>query len=187
MTTNDIQNSISTWTAWANTHTDSRFDIALLKIWIQFEKFIAELFVNYATGISSEEGFLPTLNLQFSSAEQLNVFLREGTKKYVDYPKQIEKLSKHIFLNDPFGVIFQDTNNKNAYDQIVAIRNYIAHESAEAKTKMIKLCFGGVESRFKEPNEFLKSIPRNQSQSYYGYYTQKIHDIAMLLVNPPPP
>lgn len=185
MTTNDIQNSISTWTAWAVANSNTGFDIALLKIWIQFEKFIAELFVNYATGIPSEEGFLPTLNLQFSSPEQLNVFLREGTKKYVDYPKQIEKLSKHIFANDPFSVIFQDTYNKNAYDQIVAIRNYIAHESAEAKIRMTKLCFGGNESRFKEPNEYLRSIPQGQSQSYYVYFTQKINDIASLLVNPP--
>lgn len=185
MTTNDIQNAISTWTSWATANSNSRFDIALLKIWIQFEKFTAELFVNYATGIPSEEGYSPTLNLQFSSAEQLNVFLREGTKKYVDYPRQIEKFSKHIFTNDPFSVIFQDTDNKSAYDQIVAIRNYIAHESAEAKIKMTKLCFSGNESKFKEPNEYLKSIPQGQNQSYFTYYTQKIHDITTLLVNPP--
>lgn len=183
MTKSDINTAINEWTTWAS--TSGRYDIALLKIWIQFEKFIAELFVAYSTGNESEEGFVPTLNLQFSNAEQLNVFLREGNRTYVDYPTQIKKLSKHIFANNPFDVIFLDSTTNSAYNQIIAIRNYIAHESGEARSKMINLCFGGVESKFKEPNEFLLTKEKETKQSYYTYYTTIINNTAALLVNPP--
>lgn len=57
MVTNDILNAITLWTDWANKPENKRYDIALFKIWIQFEKFMADLFINYATGNSSEVGF----------------------------------------------------------------------------------------------------------------------------------
>lgn len=185
MITNDINRAITEWTTWASTNADGRYDIALLKIWIQFEKFIGELFVSYATGRASEEGFLPTLKLHFSSAEHLNAFLREGNRTYVDYPTQIQRLSKHIFENDPFDVIFVDSTTSTAYNQLVAIRNYIAHESGEAKAKMINKCFSGDEKKFKEPNEFLLTKEKETKQSYYSYYTNIIRNTAALLVNPP--
>ena len=185
MITNDINTAITEWTMWASTSTNARYDVALLKIWIQFEKFMGELFISYATGNASEEGFLPTLKLQFSSAEHLNVFLREGNRTYVDYPTQIKKLSKHIFINNPFDVIFVDTTTNTAYNQIVAIRNYIAHESGEAKAKMINVCFSGDERKFKEPNDFLLTKEKQTNQSYYTYYTNIIKNAAALLVNPP--
>lgn len=185
MVSSDITTTITTWTEWASTPNNNRYDIALLKIWIQFEKFMAELFIKYATGSKSEEGFSPRLKLQFYDEEQLNVFLREGNRTYIDFPTQIKKLSKHIFVNDPFDVIFLDSNINNAYNQIIAIRNYIAHESGEAKSKMIKTCFGGRDEHFKYPNDFLLTKERSTNKTYYTYYTDTIANAAKLLVNPP--
>lgn len=185
MTANTIEESINYWTSWASNPNNQSFDIALLKIWIQFEKFISELFILYATGGISEEGFSPTLKLQFRDDTQLNIFLIEGNKKYIEYPNKIQKLSKHIFENDPFEVIFLDTTNKTAYDQIISIRNYIAHESGEAKSKMISLCFSGNASHFVEPNDFLQTRERTSRNTYFTYYTEIIKNIAKLLVNPP--
>lgn len=185
MLTNDIINSIEAWTEWASKPGNNRYDIALLKIWIKFEKFVAELFIQYSTGQSSESGFTPRLKLQFTDEEQFNAFLREGNRKYVDYPTQIEKLSKHIFVNDPFDVIFLDSNTKNAYNQIVSIRNYIAHESGESKTRMIKTCFGGNSNNFKEPNEFLLMTEQRTRKTFYTYYTDIIKNTALLLIDPP--
>lgn len=185
MVSSDITTTITEWTAWASIPNNNRYDIALLKIWIQFEKFMAELFIRYATGNESEEGFLPKLKLKFCDEEQLNVFLRDGNRTYIDFPTQIKKLSKHIFENDPFEVIFLDANISNAYNQIIAIRNYIAHESGEAKSKMIRTCFGGRDDLFKLPNDFLLSKERSTNKTYYSYYTEIIANAAKLLVNPP--
>lgn len=185
MVTNDIVNSVTTWTSWASKPENNRYDIALLKIWIQFEKFMAELFITYATGNLSEAGFAPTLKLRFADESQLNVFLREGNRTYIEYPTQIKKLSKHIFNNDPFDVIYLDSTISNAYNQIISLRNYIVHESGESKEKMIRACFGGRADRFKEPNDYLLSKERSTSKTYYTFYTDIIKDAAKLLINPP--
>lgn len=185
MVKNDILCAIATWTEWANEVGNKRYDIALLKIWIQFEKFIAELFVTYATGNRSEVGFSPSLKLKFSDETQLNVFLREGNRTYIDYPTQIEKLSKHIFDKDPFDIIFLDATIHNTYLQIISIRNYIAHESGEAKAKMIKTCFGGRDEHFREPNDYLLAIKRSSNSSYYTYYVDTIKHMVELLIDPP--
>ena len=42
MTTTEIRNTITTWSNWASDPHIQRYDIALLKIWIQFERFIRE-------------------------------------------------------------------------------------------------------------------------------------------------
>lgn len=185
MITNDIINAVTTWTNWANTSDNNRYDIALLKIWIQFERFVSELFVCYATGGQSEDGYKPNLKLCFVDESQLNAFLREGNRTYIEYLMQIKKLSKHIFENDPFDIIFLDTVIHNAYNQIISIRNYIVHESGEAKSKMIKTCFGGREDHFKEPNDYLLTIERSTNKTYYTYYVEIIKNASKLLVNPP--
>jgi len=146
---------------------------------------MSELFVLYATGNESETGFSPRLHLRFRDEEQLNVFLREGNRTYIEYPTQIKKLSKHIFENNPFDVIFLDADNNNAYGQIIAIRNYIAHESGEARLKLLKCCFGNNERQFKEPNEYLQTIERTTRKSYYTYYVDIIKNMTRLLIQPP--
>lgn len=184
MVKDDVINSISTWTNWAANPNVQQYDIAIFKIWIQFEKYLGDLFVKYATGEESADGFAPSLNIRFASEEQLNIFLREGNKTYIDYSKQIQKLSKHIFQNNPFDVIFEEAENYNVFLQLTAIRNYIAHESGESKAKLIKTCFGGDIHRFTEPNQFLMSNKRGEGTSYYTYFTQKIRSMAELLSNP---
>lgn len=185
MTTNEIKNVIMLWSNWASNSHVQRYDIALLKIWIQFERFMSDLIIAYSTGKPSEKGYLPTLKIKFQDEEQFNAFMREGNKKYIEYLSKIEKLSKHIFVNDPFDIIFLDAANKTAYEQIKALRNYIAHESGEAKSKLINLCFSGNPNNFLEPNDFLLTRERSTKNTYYTYYTTIIQNIVDLLVNPP--
>ena len=180
----DVINSITFWTSWAANPEVKRYDIAILKIWIQFERYIGDLFVKYATGEESEDGFAPTLNIRFANEEQLNVFLREGNKTYIDYIKQIQKLSKHIFQNNPFDVIFEEADNYNVFLQLTSIRNFIVHESGESKAKLIKTCFGGNSDKYIEPNQYLMANKRGQGISYYTYYTQVITNLTALLSSP---
>lgn len=185
MVSNDVKKAISDWTTWAAKPDVQRYDIALLKIWIQFERFIGELFVTYAIGNPSEKGYLPALKIRFQDEEQFNVFMREGTKKYIEYIDKIEKLSAHIFEKNPFEIILMDSNIKPSFDQMKAIRNYIAHESGEAKRKLINTCFGGNERNFKEPNDFLKTREKMTKDTYYTYYVKIIENILELLIEDP--
>lgn len=180
-----IENEIMFWKEWASQNKNSRYDIALFKIWIQFERFIGELFIKYSIGEKSEEGYSPQLKLDFSSEEQLNAFLREGNKPYIEYLNKINKLSKHIFETDPFQMIYKDSKNSLVFDQVKAIRNYVAHESGSAKSKYINICFSGDKRKFKEPNDYLKQREKETGESYFTYYTDAIKDMVELLINPP--
>lgn len=184
MLLSDFKSKIQHWNEWAAQDNCKQFDIALFKIWITFETFCSELFTNYCLGVSSETGYLPHLSIDFHNEELLNVFMRERGKNYVDYFAKIE-LSKYIFVNNPFDILLVDPKYKNACDQIKSIRNYIAHESNEAKNKYIKMCFCGNPNHFLEPNDYLVKIESSTKKSYYTYYTQCLSDISWLLVNPP--
>lgn len=185
MTSSDISAAITKWTQWASTTNNQHYDIALLKIWIQFEKFVGKLFVSYAIGEASETGYLPALKIKFCDEEHLNAFLRDGNRTYIDYLTQVQRLSKHIFSKNPFDIIFADTTNNNVFSQVVAIRNYIAHESGEAKSKMIKTCFGGVDAHFLEPQDYLLKRECSTGNTYYTYFTEAIKNMAILLASPP--
>ena len=185
MVSNEVNRAISEWTTWASNPAVQRYDIALLKIWIQFERFVGELFVTYATGNPSEKGYFPKLMIKFQDEIQFNVFMRDGTKKYIEYLDKIDKLSKHIFKINPFDIMLSDTNIKPSLDQMRAIRNYIVHESGEAKTKLINTCFSGNEKKFVEPNVYLKSREKSTKDSYYTYYVKIIETILVSLINDP--
>ena len=179
----EVKDAIEEWTIWAVNSEVPRYDIALLKIWIKFERFLSDLFITYSLGQPSETGYLPKLRIQFQSEEQFNAFMIEGNKKYIEYIDKIDKLSKHIFENDPFDILHSDLKYKNAMEEIKALRNYIAHESIEAKRKVINTCFSGSEKKFLEPNDYLKSKEKNTKDSYYTYYTSCVSEIIELITN----
>lgn len=185
MTIQSLNTSITNWINWANKPDCQRYDIALLKIFIQFDNFIADLFIEYCTGKSSEKGYTPELKLQFQNEEHLNAFLREN-RTYIDYSTKIRQLSKHIFVDSPFEkAIYADANNSVMYGNIISIRNYVAHESGEARTKYIKSCYGGDESKFKEPNDYLQDKRKGSGQTHFSEYIAAIQSMASILINPP--
>lgn len=185
MISNDVIQAISDWTAWASKDVVGRYDIALLKIWIQFERFLGATFIAYSTGQQSEKGYCPNLKIRFLDEEQFNIFMRDGNKTYIEYIEKIEKLSKHVFVNNPFDVIFLDSNNKPAFEQMKALRNYIAHESGEARRKVIDKCFSGDERKFVEPNDFLKSTEPSTKTTYYTYYIGLIQNMVNYIIDSP--
>ena len=112
----------------------------------------------------------------------MNAFLRPENKTYIDYPTQIKKLSKHIFINDPFDIIFGDTNNNGTYQNIMLIRNYVAHESGESRSKLINNLFGGRQDKFMEPSNYLLTKEKKTNTTHYSYYVKFIRDTVSLLV-----
>lgn len=185
MVSSEVKQAIIVWTEWASKPDVQRYDIALFKIWIQFERFLGDLFVKYATGNPSETGYLPPLKIKFQDEEQFNAFMREKNAKYIEYLEKIEKLSSHIFQVNPYDVLLLDAGNRTAFEQMKAIRNYIAHESGAAKIKFLNACFNGDERKYLEPNDFLLKREKNTKKSYFTYYTQIMSNIIDLLINAP--
>jgi hypothetical protein len=172
------------WSEWAS-RNENRFDVALFKIWIRMELFLRDIFISYCINTSSERGYLPQTKIRFQNEEQLNAFLREGSRKYIEYLDKIEKLSKYIFDDNPFDALFLDATNKDTYEQIKAIRNHIAHESGESRLKYINKCLHGDESRYIDPHIFLLKREPTSHDTYYTYYINKIRIIAELIISAP--
>jgi hypothetical protein len=182
VTIEEINSTIEFWSQWASNEQEPRYDIALFKISVCFEKFISELFVSYSIGEPSEKGYLPERLLEFKDQKQLEVFIRPPSKPYIDYPSQIKNLSKYIFKKNPFDVIFTSCNYSGSYQDIIAIRNYVAHESGEARQKLIDRLFNKRNEKFVEPSVFLKTKKKQLGVTHFTYYVNCIHEMSNLLV-----
>ena len=66
---------------------------------------------------------------------------------------------------------------------MMALRNYIAHESNEAKTKYVNTCLGG--RSFIEPSSFLSNKNKKSAKSNYTIYIEKITQISDLILEKP--
>ena len=165
-------------------------DIALFKIYIQLEKYFTDTFYWYACGKKNESGtYTPDRKLNFIDDTHLNSVLTSLTpRNHIDYLFTIGQISKHIFnINkDPFGVIFQDINYNDVYIKVKSIRNYVAHESPEAKSKYIKSCLGNNKDKFEEPYKYLQRKNPITDTSNYDYYITRISEMCRILDDPEP-
>ena len=177
MHSDEVKSEIKYWTEWAEKNNNSNYDIAIFKIWIKFERYLGDVFLNYSIGNPSENGYRHKLKLCFKDENQFNAFMMDKNKKYVEYLSKIETLSTHIFEENPFEIILNDCDRRSSFNQLKSLRNYIAHESEEARRKVIINCFGGHDEKFMKPDDFLKSTPKKCKKSYYSIYVTLIHDI----------
>ena len=106
---------------------------------------------------------------------KFEVFLSEMFKSYC--------IGTVIFVDNPFNVIFDVADNATYINQMMALRNYIAHESSESRSKYIQTCLSN--KAFVEPCDFLMSKNKKNSRSYYTIYINKILQISDLILEKP--
>lgn len=68
-------------------------------------------------------------------------------------------------------------------NQMITLRNYIAHESGEARIKYVKTCLGN--GQFIEPSTYLLKKNKRTSKSNYTIYIEKIIEISDLILEEP--
>lgn len=158
------------------------YEASFFKIYVKFEVFLSDVFENYCVGIKSDKEYCPERKLKFEDKEHLRAVLR-GDRQYIEYIKKIESLSKYIFVDNPFNVLFDVADNLTLMNQMIALRNYIAHESGESRVKYIKTCLGN--GQFIEPYEYLLKRNRATSKSNYTIYVDKIIELSYLILEPP--
>lgn len=159
------------------------YEASFLKIFVKFERYLSEMFELYCIGSQSSKGYIPRRKLEFQNAEHLRAVLRDGNKNYVDYIDKIQKVSGHIFIKNPFSVIFEEATNSTLFNKMVCMRNYIAHESPESRKKYIKNCLSG--NSFIDVGDYLLKIDRRRSITNYSVYIEKIIEISELILYPP--
>lgn len=160
------------------------YEAYFFKIYVAFEKYLGELFLKYCLGDVSSKGYQPDRRLHFDDEKQIEIILNSGnSQNYTDYLKKIETMSKHIFNKNPFNIILEYAENVTLLNQMKSIRNFVAHESNHAKKRYVENCLGN--GTFKPPCEFLLSLHKGKSISYYTLYVNKIKEISNQLLNPP--
>ena len=182
MNVNEIKQKIEELNDWAR-NTDC-YDIALFRIWLIFEKCLIEKFIQYSIG---ETGGIQsiTYKIRFLDKEHLSYFLK-GDRTFVEYLGKIEKLSKHIFENNPFTIIIDDATYSKVYNELKTIRNHVAHDSDESRTKFFKDClFSKTSDENLGVNEYLKrNTSRTNAKSNYSRLIEGVIHIVTFIDDP---
>lgn len=169
-------------TKWENilendktTYNDELYEIAFFKIFIKFEKFLSVCFEEYCVGNGTTDEYCPNRKLNFIDRNHLIKVMKPVNRSFINHIDTI-KISDCFFDDEdnPFDIITIDPTYSGIFDQMKKIRNFIAHESDEAKTKYS----GIMNNNFKPVCEFLSTKKKGESISNYTYYTEAIKDIS---------
>lgn len=169
---------------------DDLYELAFFKIFIKFERLLSVSFERYVTGQAGKNGILPKRKLNFIDDSHLKKILKcNGGKSFVEHIKIIRDFSDCFFddASNPFDIIKTDPIYSNIFSEMVSIRNFIAHESNEAREKYIKTCLGNRQDRFKPVYDYLKSMRKNAGESNYTFYIKAMDAISVYVIEPTQP
>lgn len=185
MDNSELIGEIDKWkNIFQNNNDNHLYELAFFKIFVKFEKFLADCFEGYCAGNESIYNYCPVRKLNFVDVNHLHRVLKcNGGGSFINHSKIIKDISNYFFddNDDPFDIIKTDPNYSNLYIHMLLVRNVIAHESSEAKNKYHSTIIGN-NNPYISPNEHLFSQKRGSSDSYYTIYTNAIKNISNYIV-----
>ncbi len=145
---------------------------------IKFQKFIYRMFELYALGNPSSQGYHPILKHTFSNEKELYAFLG-GKKDYIEYDTKIKMLSEYIFDDDIFDVL--SMLQPYPYNQLIDIRNHIAHESTHSRTSLIQQ---KIINEREEIQDFFAKKRKGRADTYFIAIIKALKEYSDYLINP---
>ncbi|MBB6001596.1 hypothetical protein [Arcicella rosea] len=187
MNNDELKSEIDYWKTFfqGNPNLDERvYEIAFFKIFVKFEIFISQLFIEYAIGGSSISGFQAERILNFRDRSHLEKVLKGRNSRFIDYTSKIEEISEYIFESDknPFYVI-ESATYKELFLEMKILRNFIAHESEESKTKYVRKVLNN-QVFISVGKHMQNKVSRSNTKSNYTEYIEKMLEVSELLLNP---
>jgi ribosomal protein S18 len=182
----NLLEKISEWSIELKNNNNKHIHFAFLEIFIEFENFLMNSFIEYSLGNSSEKGFFPSLRINFSDKEHLEGLLK-CNKQFIDYIKKIEEVKKYIFEENtcPFTKIFATAEFTTYFKQMQIIRNFITHQSEESKRKYVdKVLNPNGINDFIKADTFLKRNNRRINITYYSRYIDMFKFYSDIICNP---
>lgn len=161
------------------------FELSFFKVFIKFELFLVDAFISYSIGDTNFKGYISERKLDFEDVRHLDGILRNNRNSFIDYFDKIQNHSKFIFNKDPFQLIFSDSDYSSKIRSMRCIRNYIAHESSEAKRKYHDSVLGAHKT-FEEPASYLSKTNRRVSKTNYSIQIDTMKKITDILLEPVP-
>lgn len=170
-------NEINKWDGLLKNNIDF-IEMAFFKIFVKFENFVIEMIIQYATGTQSSKGYIPERRLKFDDVKHLKDTIDTD---YIDLGPKTKKLVAQIFhQNNPFSHFF-DSAESDFFEKLRSVRNYIAHESLEAKEKYKRSALFNRE--FIEPKEYLQGWDRKQRHiSRYGKFIELVKNYSEFIL-----
>lgn len=185
MDNSELITEIDKWKdIFQNNSNNHLYELAFFKIFVKFEKFLADCFEGYCAGNKSIYNYCPNRKLEFLDVNHLHKVLKcNGGGSFINHSKIIKDVSNYFFNDNdnPFNIITTDSNYSNLYNHMLLVRNVIAHESSEAKNRYQNTILGN-NNLYISPNEHLLFQKRGSSDSYYTIYVEAIKNISNYIV-----
>lgn len=160
-------------------------EYSFIKCVVLTQEFISKCFDSYASGISSVKGYTPNRKLSFESSEHLHYFFKDLKKGYIDtFENGIKEYSKHIFIDDPFALIIQDSKLWTNYNKAIIIRNYLMHKSPSSIKEYREKILNNDNDVEIIPSRDLLAIKKGKT--LYSSITESLKEIAIVLLDPRP-
>jgi hypothetical protein len=188
-----VQNEITRWEALVRADKEL-LELAFFKIFVKFEKFLADSFIIYAIGGASKTGFVPQRKLPFVDEAHLRNVIMADDKKYSDLPiERVKILSENIFENgqNPFFRTLSDSVFTPNFKEMQLVRHFIAHESDESQKRYIDRVLQGYGKNefiplidfFQLTKRFSETTTITKTLSIYSIYTLLLSKHAELIAN----
>jgi hypothetical protein len=178
-----LVNEIEYWRLLLQSNSNYELiELAFFKIFIKYEKFISDIFIQYSIGMKSDLNYCPVRKLNFVNEVHLNKMLQKRNTSFINHFEVVLNLSEHVFVDNPFEILTSDANYSSEVKKMKIIRDYIAHESSHAKKKFENSVTNNVVIK---PHEFLNSTNRRLSISYYSYYLKIMEETSEYITKGP--
>jgi hypothetical protein len=160
------------------------YELAFIKIFVAWEKFLQESFISYMTG-ASLVGYKPKLYLKKVGKDHALKIL-SGTEDYPDWSKidEVYTLAQLYFVNgEPFTLPLQQIETQ--FNDIKKVRNAIVHISSKAKEKFEGLLKARITSYRPDisPGEFLGlPVRKDNIETFMEFYVSYLEAASSKII-----
>jgi hypothetical protein len=160
------------------------YELAFIKIFVAWEKFLQECFISYMTGASLAR-YKPKLYLKKVDRDHALKIL-SGTEDYPDWSKidEVYTLAQLYFVNgEPFTLPLQQIETQ--FNDIKKVRNAIVHISSKAKEKFEGLLKAKISDYRPDisPGEFLGlTVKKGNTETFMEFYVSYLEAASVKII-----
>lgn len=146
-------------------------ELAFFKVFVKFEKFIIDSITRYSIGLKSSYDYAPKRRLEFESTDHFMDTV--NNRDFFEINERLEKIVKQVFEDDNPISFFFSSADRQFYDKLKCLRNYIAHESDFSRMKYIRQTLNNGD--FITPIDYLlKPYSKKNSNSNYTMFIKMV-------------
>ena len=166
-------------------HSDSGVEAAFLRLYNSWEMFLEETLVSILNGESVVSGDIITPKFTLSDRNLIREIIYQE-KSFIEWTRDEDvkkRFERHLQLPNRINTTLDTIAAE--FREIIKIRNYIAHSSAQAKKHFVNLYqskVGGSPNTSRACNFLKEVVSSNQQDTYFDKYLKTLEAAAILMV-----